>query len=430
MKKRLCFLLVAILIFMNINVAFATETSLSLESEAVILMEETTGKVIYEKNSNQKMYPASTTKILTALIALENANINDIVEIGNEVNFVPLDASKAGHRPGDKLTLEELLHALLLPSGNDSAYAVANYIAKKTTGNETLNVDSADKEFSELMNARVKEIGANNSNFVNPHGYHNDNHYTTAYDMALITREAIKNPKLKEILNKYEYSMIDSRTGQTINWRNRNLLLNSQNQKTYYPYANGGKTGFTNEAGECLVSTASKDGLSLISVVLKSPKEVRFDETKELFEYGFNNYILNKFISAGSVVEVINVDKHSPKGPSGLEVIAVADFVDLIKIEDISNVERVIEWNEILVKAPVQAGEQLGKVIFKLNDNILSEISIVAKTNIEKETIIEFLFSFKAIPYWAGGIGAVTLIFTVIRFIKKRNSRRGFRIRR
>lgn len=430
MKQRLSLFLIVIFMLFNVSSILAAEISFPLESEAIVLMEETTGKIIYEKNADKRMYPASTTKILTALIALENADSKDIVEIGNEVYQVPLDASKAGHKPGDKLTLEELLYALLLPSGNDSAYSVAKYIATKTTGNENINIDSTNKEFSALMNKKAKEIGANNSNFVNPHGYHDDNHYTTAYDMALITREAMKNPILKEIIGKYEYTMIDPNSGETIIWKNRNLLLNSENKSTYYQYATGGKTGYTDEAGECLISTAAKDGLSLISVILKSPEEVRFNESKQLFDYGFNNYTLYKFISAGDVVDTINVEKHSPKGPSGLEVIASENFIDLIKNEDIPKIEKEIEWNDVIVKAPVQAGQTLGKVVYNLNDEVLAEINIAAKTNIEKETFFEFIFSIKAIPYWAGVIGGSVIIITIIRFIKKRKSNRGFRVRR
>lgn len=183
MKRKFYIVLTFMLLFMNIIPIAAQEVSLPLQSEAVILIEEGTGKVLYEKNSNQKMYPASTTKVLTALIALENSDLNEVIKVGNEVYQVPLDASKAGHNPGDEITLKDLVTSLLLPSGNDSAFVIASHIAKKGTGNENLDINSAITQFANIMNERAKEIGVTNSNFVNPHGYHNENHYTTVYNI-------------------------------------------------------------------------------------------------------------------------------------------------------------------------------------------------------------------------------------------------------
>jgi len=163
MKRKFCFVLTFMFLLMNIVPISAQETSLPLQSEAVILIEENTGKVLYEKNSSQKMYPASTTKVLTALIALENADLNEVIKVGNEVYQVPLDASKAGHNPGDEITLKDLVTSLLLPSGNDSAFVIASYLAKKNTGNDSLDINSAMTEFAAIMNERAKEIGVKNS---------------------------------------------------------------------------------------------------------------------------------------------------------------------------------------------------------------------------------------------------------------------------
>ncbi|WP_341876974.1 D-alanyl-D-alanine carboxypeptidase family protein [Defluviitalea saccharophila] len=428
MKRKFCFVLTFMFLLMNIVPISAQETSLPLQSEAVILIEENTGKVLYEKNSSQKMYPASTTKVLTALIALENADLNEVIKVGNEVYQVPLDASKAGHNPGDEITLKDLVTSLLLPSGNDSAFVIASYLAKKNTGNDSLDINSAMTEFAAIMNERAKEIGVKNSNFVNPHGYHNENHYTTAYDLALITREALKNPVFREIV-KQPSANIGSESSpnqQKLSFRNRNLLLDSRNSNTYYPYATGVKTGFTDEAGECLVASATKDNLNLIAVLLNSPVDARWNDAKTLFDYGFENFQFHQVAKKGDIIDKVYVDKHSPKGPSELEVLIKEDYTGLFHKNDISRIQKTISWAQEPLVAPITEGQNVGEVTFILDGEILSKIELIAKYGIEKRTIWDVMFSINAIPYWCGGIGGVLILFTISNAIRKRKSRRGF----
>lgn len=429
MKQRLSAILLALMMLVYITPINGEENPLNLQSEAIILIEETTGKVIYEKNANQMMYPASTSKILTALIALENGSPEDIIEVGREVNDVPLDASKAGHVMGDKITLRQLIIALMLPSGNDSAYVVASHIVKKTTGNENIDGLSANNQFAVMMNERAKQIGVKNSNFANPSGYHDNNHYTTAYDLALITKEAFKNPTFKELFGISEFLMnYEGHPERTAQWKNRNLLINPGNNN-FYQFATGGKTGNTDEAGECLVATATKDGVSLIAVVLKSPKDARWNETKALFEYGFNKYTINEFVKAGELIEVVPVDKASPKGPTGLEVVAKADLIDLIEKEKIDKVEKTVIWNQQLIEAPIDAGQVVGKITYTIDGDSIGEVPLIAKVGIEKRTLIEAVFSASALPYWIGVVGGIVLIGIVFFIINKRRNRRGFRIK-
>jgi len=430
-KRKLFIALIFILVLINISPIKAEEVSLSIQSEAVILIEESTGKVLFEKNAYQKMYPASTTKILTALIALENLDANKIIKIGNEVYSVPLDASKAGHIPGDEITLKDLLISLLLPSGNDSAFVIATEVAKKTTGNDTLDFNSAITEFAILMNERAKEIKVTNTNFVNPHGYHDENHYTTAYELALITREALKNPEFKEII-KMPLSTIGSEGAQnqrTLTFRNRNLLLDSRDNNTYYPYATGGKTGFTDEAGECLVATATKDGMNLIAVILKSPKDTRWNETKALFDYGFESFKFHKVVDKGEIVSIVDVEKASPKGPAQLEVISKDEYTDLFHKNDISKIKENITLNTETLIAPIVQGETVGEVTFTLGGEELSKIKLDAKYDIEKRTIWDVMISIEAIPYWSGIIGGIIILCGVMNMLKKRKRKKGFHLR-
>ena len=187
MKRILCVLLTIYILIQPIGI-FAEKGSAGseafdpaeLKSEAVILVESESGEILYSKNENKKMYPASMTKVMTALLAIENLDMNEVITVGSEINLKEPDASSAGLRRGEQLTNEDLLRGLLIPSGNDAAYTVAVQVARKVSGDSSLPVGAALEYFYEMMNKRAKEIGAENTNFVNPHGYHEDNHNNNA----------------------------------------------------------------------------------------------------------------------------------------------------------------------------------------------------------------------------------------------------------
>jgi len=426
-KKGLSFIIALIILFINVIPASAQEIPFTLESEAVILIEEETGKVLYEKNAYKRVYPASTTKILTALIAIEYLDPNEIIKVGNEVYSVPLDASKAGHNPGDEITLKDLLISLLLPSGNDSAVVIASEVARKTTGNENLDVNGSIAHFATIMNEKGKEFGLSNTNFVNPHGYHDDNHYSTAYDLATLTREAFKNPLFKEIIkmSTAEIGTEGNEKEQKLSFKNRNLLLDSKNKDSYYPFATGVKTGFTNEAGQCLVASAYKDGMSLIAVVLNNPtSDGRFNEAKALLEYGFQNFKFQNIVTEGETVTTVDVEKAAPKGPSQLELVAKTDYKGLLYKEDFSRVEKSVSLFDEVIIAPISKGQIIGKITFTLDGENLGDVELIAKYDIEKRTILDLIFSIKAIPYWCGGIGVVFILSLIISAIKKKKRRR------
>ncbi|MBC7960447.1 MAG: D-alanyl-D-alanine carboxypeptidase, partial [Vallitaleaceae bacterium] len=419
-------ILVVALLLSNITPILAEESTLNLQTIGVVLMEQESGKILYEQSAHRKMYPASTSKILTAMIALENGNPEDVITIGNEVLAVPLDASKAGHEPGDQITLKNLIAALLLPSGNDSAFAVASYVIEKTTGIEDISSEDANAKFAILMNQKAKELGANESNYINPHGYHDDNNYTTAYDLALITREALKIPLIKEIVAESDYT-IEVEGQRAFEWNNRNLLLDPKNSDYYYQYATGVKTGYTEEAGECLVASATKNGVKLIAVLMNSPKDARWNEAKTLFDYGFDNYAIHAIVKTGEVVEKAPVEEATKKGPADLEAIATSDLSDVIKNEDVDKIQKTIAWNQTPFKAPITAGQIVGKVTYELNGQTIGEVELAAKTNIEEQTLVEFIFSMKAVPYWGGLFGGLVVVSILIQILTRRknnNSRR------
>jgi len=253
-----------------------------IEGEGALVLDLDSGKVLYEKNDHKRLYPASTTKILTALLAVEYGKLTDRITVGKEVQFKTEGESTAWLKEGQVLTLRELLAGLMLPSGNDAARTIAVYIAKKQMDNPHVSEEKALDYFVSMMNKKAKEVGAKESHFMNPHGLHDPNHYTTAYDLGLIASKAMKNPMFQEIVSSKVYS------DKAITYQNRNQLLDS-NSPYYFEGANGIKTGFTDEAGYCLVSSAERNGKRLMAVVLKSSKNSVWNDSTTLLTNGFRS---------------------------------------------------------------------------------------------------------------------------------------------
>ncbi len=289
------------------------DTSVSVEwpagpeisSETAILIEAETGTILYEKNMHQQMYPASITKILTCLIAVEEGNLDDSVTFTQEVlDTIPYDSSRIWVNAGESLTLDECLQAILIASANDVAAGVAAYISGSL------------EAFADLMNERAAELGCEDSHFANPHGYHDDDHYTSAYDMAQIARAFFS----VDILCTYSSSTTlhlypsEGRNVETLE-SNKNQLLSG---RTYeYEYLVGSKTGYTDMSGQTLVSCAQKDGMRLICVVMNATSPQQYVDTIELFEYGFNNF---------STVNISENDTTHVLGTSSYDV----DVIDVL----------------------------------------------------------------------------------------------------
>lgn len=250
-----------------------------VNSSAAILMEAKTGAILYEKNPDEKHYPASITKILTTLVALENADLDDNIKFTRKVlDAVEQDSSRIGVEPKEVISLENCLYAVMLASANDVSAGVAD------------NIGGSVKKFAKMMNKKAEELGCKNSNFVNPHGLHNKKHYTTAYDMALITQAAIQNEDFCKISSTLTH--VIPKTKKTVEKRylyNHHKML--QDTSYHYDGIEYGKTGYTTKAGNTLVSVAKKGDLELICVVLEAEGyQNAYKDTKKLFNYGFENY--------------------------------------------------------------------------------------------------------------------------------------------
>ncbi len=246
------------------------------------------GELLYVKGWGEKIYPASTTKLLTALFALQVCDPKTEFTPGDELDFVAYDASIAYIKPNHRLTLEMLIEGMLLPSGNDAAYVIAAGVGRQLAGEEGINASEAVVKFMTSMNAYAQKIGLHGTQFTCPDGYHDPNHYTTLEDMLEIAKLAAEDP----IISKYAAMASDSVTyasGHTNEWKNSNSLIDKYNKEMYYEYATGLKTGTTDEAGACLVASAEKNGRRVIVCVFGSESSGRrFHESKELFEKAYD----------------------------------------------------------------------------------------------------------------------------------------------
>lgn len=288
MKKKgfILSLLIIVAVYLAYHDKYDSHSAFSMDplwidGEAAIVLDEKTGETLFAKNENEKLYPASLTKLLTALVVLEKAELDEKVTVGDEVYLQTDDEVRVGLFEGQVLTVEDLLGAMLMQSGNDAARTLAIFTAHKEKGSDYSALKSI-QYFAQLMNVKAIELGASHSHFVNPHGLHDPNHYSTAKDLAKIALAVKKEKPLTELLAQTAYS------NNTHTYQNRNLLLHT-NSPYYYKKATGLKTGFTDQAGYCLVSSAEEKDQSLITVVLQSGKERVWEDAIALLDFGFKN---------------------------------------------------------------------------------------------------------------------------------------------
>lgn len=287
--KKLTLLFTAIFLLFNMTYIIGTENLPEIDAKNAIAIELNSGNILYNKGAYAKVYPASTTKILTAILTIENADLDKIITCSSSaLNKVPLYSSTMSLKIGENISVKNLLYGMLLHSGNDAS----NVLAEVVSG----NLD----DFIELMNKKLQEIGCTNTNFTNAHGFHDDNHYTTPYDMVTIMKYAMKNDTFRDIICTKYIEIPETNKNKIRKYSNTNKLMLEDQEKygMYYEYCLGGKTGFTDEAQGTFVGYAKKDNLELLVAVfnakMSTNKEYRFIDSKNILDYCFNNTKLLK----------------------------------------------------------------------------------------------------------------------------------------
>lgn len=352
--KRLCAVAVLMMLWVNIGVSAASAPGVSAEYACVIEMKS--GEVIYEKNAHTKYPMASTTKIMTALIALENSSPDDVVNVS--ANAAAQEGSSLYLREGDRIKMSDLLYGLMLNSGNDAAVAAAEHISGDT------------QSFAELMTARAHEIGAEDTQFKNPNGLDADGHYTTAYDLALIAREAMKNEVFREIVSTRTKKVTLENNGADIYLSNHNKMLK------LYDGANGIKTGYTRATGRCLVSSAEREGMEFVAVTLNAPDDWR-DHTNML-NYAFAQCERATVIKKGECLREVRLEE------GVLELCADRDIEVTVNKNGGSKCEAVLHIAKN-ISAPINAGEKLGVVELVQNGVYADRADIVSGNEIVVE---------------------------------------------
>ncbi|MDR1135469.1 MAG: D-alanyl-D-alanine carboxypeptidase [Clostridiales Family XIII bacterium] len=409
-----------ILIFFT-PVVFAGKPVPTITADAAVLIDATTGQVLYNKNMHKQEYPASTTKIITALLALEYLELEEIVTIDAEAPFTK--GSRIYLIEGERISVEDLLYALLVESANDAAVALANRIAGST------------EEFAKLMNSKAKELGALNTNFVNPNGLENDAHMTSAYDLAMIAMEAMKDERFRKIVSTYEYTVpaTNKQPEQRYLHNTNRLLYDLNHHVTYegvsrvmkYNDAVGIKTGYTSQAGNCLVAGARREGTELISVVMKTDGNGVYLDSISLLEYGFSNFRTTLAVESGLTTGAVKV-----KSGAVREVQTRVDadgWVTLPADAAWSDIKKTVETEPVL-DAPVREGDTVGSMSVSYDGNVLCVLDVVAAGNVDKGGIlsnigIEDKTAAMIRNVILGIIGALFLLLTVYILLKRRQVR-------
>ncbi|ABW19280.1 D-alanyl-D-alanine carboxypeptidase family protein [Alkaliphilus oremlandii] len=409
-----------ILSFSFESMVFAQGQQPDISAPYGVLIDYETGTVLYNKNAHEKAYPASTTKVMTAVMVLENANLDDKVTIDYDLY---VDGSSMYLLKGESFTVRELLQALLIRSANDAAEALAIHIAG--------SVDS----FVEKMNARAKELGAFNTNFTNPHGLPDTNHVTTAYDLAMISKHAMTFDLFRETV-KTEMLILEptEQTPETRYYRNTNKFLwgtGSANHMLYngsyinikYDIIDGLKTGYTGAAGNCLISSSFQNDHRLISVVLGAEGNHVYSDSRRLIDYGYENF---KLISLTNH----NLDSiHIPIRNGAQDFVALSILNDKLTVvplgTEYTNIKESLYLNEN-IQAPVKQGDTLGKLIYTLDGDILGEVELIAQFNINEQPFFKKIFSLQKLLMGVLFLFVLWQIFVAYLRIQKRKRRKSF----
>ena len=376
MKK---FLLLSI-IFMFVPITIKAETvDLAPNATSAIIIEASTGTIIYNKNEHEKLAPASMTKMMGLLLIMEQiekGNLKWDEKVTASANASSMGGSQIFLETGEQMTVEELVKGISIASGNDAMVAMAERIA------------GTEEAFVELMNKKASELGLKNTNFKNCTGLDAENHYSSANDMALIAKELVKHDKILEFSGTYE-DYIREGTDKSF-W-----LVNTNKLVRFYQGVDGLKTGYTTTAGYCLTATAKKDGMRIITVVMNEPDSAtRNSETTAMLDYGFNMYGMEQLLNKDNVLGKIKVDL----GEKEYVEVVPKEEVNILnnKNSDKRNVTYKVELNNI--KAPIAAGDIVGKINVIENNKTIMTVEVTVKENVDKVNIfISYLRNLKDI---------------------------------
>ncbi|MBQ9604081.1 MAG: D-alanyl-D-alanine carboxypeptidase [Firmicutes bacterium] len=381
--------------------------NINIQAEAAALIDADTGMLLYGKNADKRMYPASMTKVMTMLVACEKGSLDDMVTVSeNAVNSIPWDSSKADLVAGEEISLRDLLYGLILVSGNDAAVVIAKHIG------------GSEEAFVEMMNEKAKELGCENTHFVNPHGYHDEEHYTTPHDMALIVRAASQNEKAMEIWGNSDHSInaTNKHEARVLNHSDKMLQPTTQ---FYDERIKGGKTGFHNQALNTLASYAVNGDVELVSVIMKdNGYDATYVDTKTLLDFGFSLYKERKLYGRDMFQRVMPVVQHYKDDVVDLGTVNVTVSGDITAYTpEFINSDTVGVKYELPqeLEAPVSPDVPLGTLSVTYGDIVLGTLDLIPETAVDAvpESKLESQRRWRAFKNGLKVIG-ITLIIVVL----------------
>lgn len=372
--KKVCGIVLALLMLIPMNVIKA-DNELAPNASSAIVLEPTTGEIIYEKNSHERRHPASMTKIMTMLLVMESIE-KGVIKWEDMVTVSEKASSMGGSQilleTGEQMSVEDMFKGLAVASGNDAAVALAEKIAG--------TVDM----FVDMMNKRAKELGLQDTNFKNPHGLDDANHYSSAYDMAIMAKELVKHPKVLEFTSIYE-DYLRKGTDRSF-W-----LVNTNKLVRFYKGVDGLKTGYTAEAGFCITATANINDMRIITVVMGEPdSKTRNADVSSIFDYVYAQYALTKVVTTDTILEEVTVEKAKNKT---VGIVAKEDVADLYKKSDGENkIEYDVQVNTL--KAPITKGDVVGKLTLKENGVETRTVDLTVSEDVKKANVIELFIRY------------------------------------
>lgn len=367
MKKILLFILMFALFCPLVS---AEEIKLAPNAKSVLLMEASTGEIIYSRDIHTKYAPASMTKMMSILLfleAIEKGNLSWDEKIKVSENASSMGGSQILLETGEEMTVIDMFKGIAIGSANDATVALAE------------RVGGTEEHFVQMMNKRAKELGMKNTNFKNSHGLDEANHYSTAYDMGVIARELVKHTKLFEFSSVYE-------TYLRANTDRKFWLVNTNKLVRFYPGVDGLKTGHTEEAGFCLTATAKKEDMRLIAIVFGEPdSQMRNTEVSAMLDYGFNVYGLEKVISKDVSIGKVSVSK----GKIGKAILVPKEDINILYEKSLGKKNVTYKVNVGKLSAPINKGDVVGSVDIIENNKVIQTIDVTVKENIKKANILE-----------------------------------------
>lgn len=371
--KKIVFVFLVIFSF-SLGVVHAEEDIVP-NAKSAILIEASTGKVLYEKNIDEKYAPASMTKMMSLLLIMENIDnrnlrMDEVIKVSK--NAASMGGSQIFLQENEEMTVEDLLKGITIGSANDATVALAERIG------------GTESAFVELMNKKAKELGLKNTNFKNPTGLDEANHYSSSRDMSIIARELVKHSKILEFSSIYEtYLRTDT--------DNKFWLVNTNKLVRFYPGVDGLKTGYTEEAGYCLTATINKDNMRLISVVMGEPtSSIRNSEVSALLDYGYNLYQKDTYITTEEIIDTVPIEK-------GKE-----EFANIVVLKDVGTINKkghkmgevTYELNLKKIKAPVNKGDIVGSLTIKEDGKVVNNVDVTVDKRVDKAGLFTIYFRY------------------------------------